>query len=190
MSYFKIFLVKITLVFSVGLLIPGLAYAGPGHDHSAAAEVVQSGAFFPRFYAESEQYEIVGLVKDKTIEVFVDQFLTGIPVLDADIEIDFGGQRIKLKKSNSGIFEGQLLKRPNEDSIAVTLTVKEGDAIDILATAFNIQHKDHYGWSWRLLIEVLSYIFVLAILGYFSFKYRYFLYSKYKKIIIQIKERK
>ena len=61
LNYLKRHLISRALTVFVGMMVSGLVYAGPGHDHGSTTDTVQSGAFFPRFYADSEQYEVVGI---------------------------------------------------------------------------------------------------------------------------------
>lgn len=190
LNYLKRHLISRALIVFVGMMVSGLVYAGPGHDHGSSTDTVQSRAFFPRFYADSEQYEVVGIVKEKLVEVYADQFLTGRPVLNADIEVNFGGQVIKLSSTNSGTYEGYLTKSSNSNSIAVTLTIKEGDAVDIVATTFNGEHIDRGIWNWQLALKLLISILLLASLGCLAFKYRHLILSKYKETLVRIKERK
>ena len=67
------------------------AHAHEGHSHdddSAKAALVASA--YPRTTAQSELYEIVGIVKDKRLTVYIDHLTSNEPVTDARLKVAIG----------------------------------------------------------------------------------------------------
>ena len=85
MKFIKSILVSLLSVMLTLLSISSVA--GPGHDHGDSAPQTL-GSSSPRFVAESEDLELVGIVNGKKITLYLDRFQSNTPVKDAVIEID------------------------------------------------------------------------------------------------------
>lgn len=104
------------------------AFAGPGHDHGDAA-ATPTGTASPRFSAQSEMFELTGIVKDKTIVLYLDEFASNAPVPRATIELELQprtGAPLKLKAASAadGAFAVTLAAPLAEGEYAVTATVR------------------------------------------------------------------
>lgn len=101
-------IVNSAAVLAVTTIFAGPARAGPGHDHGDAAPAV-AGQALPRFAAESETFELVGVLSDKRITLYLDRFADNSPVRDAQIELEIGGAKFKAEKQG----DGQVVMDPN-----------------------------------------------------------------------------
>jgi hypothetical protein len=115
------------------------AFAGDGHDHDAPA--APSGPALPRFSADSDLFELVGIVNGKVLTLYLDRFADNSPVPGAAIALDVGGARIALKEHAPGEFEGTLAEVLKPGVTAVTATIAAGADTDLLAGAFDL-HED------------------------------------------------
>lgn len=59
---------------------PAEAISGPGHDHGEPAKTSTAGAAAPRFTATSETFELVGVLDDKRLTLYLDRAIDNTPV--------------------------------------------------------------------------------------------------------------
>jgi membrane fusion protein, heavy metal efflux system len=126
-------LLKITaLLITTLVLTSNTVIAGPGHDHGPEAPTSAAGPAPPRFAAASDLFEVVGILKDKELLVFVDRFGTLKP--------DMG----------EFTFAADTFAKPG--SYAIALTITAGDDIDILAGNLVVPEMvdDHVHSIWTL----------------------------------------
>jgi hypothetical protein len=118
---------------AAALLLAGIAFAGPGHDHGDAPAASSSTAS-PRFEAVSDLFEVVGILQANELSVFVDRFADNAPVLKAKVELESGSLKaIGQFHSDHGdySFANQAFQKPGTYPIMLTITA--GDDVDILA---------------------------------------------------------
>ena len=112
--------------FAAVLLLPKLAWSGPGHDHGGSAHTnapATTGNALPRFAAESELFELVGVLKGKQITLYLDRAADNSPVTDAKIELEINGKKYQAAKLGADEFEVVLAEVPKNGVLAVTATV-------------------------------------------------------------------
>ncbi|MBS3998834.1 MAG: hypothetical protein KGZ67_16110 [Hydrogenophaga sp.] len=168
--------------FSAALLLAALlaaapAAAGPGHDHGDAAPAAV-GEALPRFTAESEIFELVGVLSGKQITLYLDRFDDNSPVRGAQIELEIGGAKFKAAKMSNepdeDEYEVVLPEAPKPGVLPVTATVTAGNEVDLLAGELDIHEEAHsteaahtHGWTeyagWAA-----AGLAVLALLGWGS----------------------
>ena len=66
----------VQLIAALTLAISPSSYAGPGHDHGDEKPNQQQAQTSPRFYAESDLYELVGVIRDGQITLYLDRYAT------------------------------------------------------------------------------------------------------------------
>ena len=128
------------LLVAVNLLAPA-AWAGEGHDHGEAPAAV--GQALPRFTAESELFELVGVLSGKQITLYLDRFGDNSPVRGAQIELEIGGAKYKAEKQGEDEYEVVLPEAPKEGVLPVTATVTAGSEVDLLAGELDIHEAAH-----------------------------------------------
>ncbi|MGL5001383.1 MAG: hypothetical protein ACRDAM_00405, partial [Casimicrobium sp.] len=64
--------------FCAALLLTPLAVAGPGHDHGDAVPTAAASAL-PRFTAQSDLFDAVGVLGKDELVVFIDRAATNEP---------------------------------------------------------------------------------------------------------------
>lgn len=70
------------------LLTGGGALAHEGHDHGDKASAGPSAGSLPRLEAHSGAFELVALLRDGELVIYVDQYATNTPVGDADVTVE------------------------------------------------------------------------------------------------------
>ena len=79
------------LMVALTFIISPTSYAGPGHDHGDEKPNQQQAKTLPRFYAESDLYELVGVIRDKQITLYLDRYATNEAVKGANLEVEIDG---------------------------------------------------------------------------------------------------
>ncbi len=126
-----------------------LAIAGPGHDHGIVKTAL-AGPSSPRFVTESEAFELVGILKDRRLIVFLDRRSDTSPIVDAKIELIVGGQTGVAEPQADGtyVFSSAVLDKPGEHEVIATIST--AGANDLLVgtlkepTAHGHYHGDSY----------------------------------------------
>lgn len=102
------------------------ARAGGDHDHSHDAAPKTATAPAPRFAAQSESFEVVGVLQGEALVVFVDRFEDNAPVLEARVEIESGSFKAlgELDAERGAYrFDAAAFKEPGSYPIQIALTV-------------------------------------------------------------------
>jgi hypothetical protein len=119
-----------------------VARAGEGHDHGDATPAAV-GQTLPRFSAESELFELVGVLSGKQLTLYLDRYADNSPVRDAQIELEIGGAKFKAEKHGDDEYEVVLPEAPKEGVLPVTATVTAGNEADLLAGELDIHEEAH-----------------------------------------------
>lgn len=114
--------------------------AGDGHDHGDAPAPV-AGPTLPRFSAESELFELVGVVDGRAITLYLDRYADNSPVEGATLELEIDGIAVPVEAHGVGEFEVMLQQELPPGVVSVTAIVTAGDEIDLLAAEIDI-HAD------------------------------------------------
>jgi hypothetical protein len=78
--------------------------AHEGHDHGAAAKPADV-RLAPRFEVRSEDVEIVGVLADKSLLIYVDRASDNVPVRGAQIEVDGSGIKGVASEMADGVYQ-------------------------------------------------------------------------------------
>jgi hypothetical protein len=137
------------------ILVPKLAMAGDGHDHDhGEAAPTATGPALPRFAAESDLFELVGVLNGKQITLYLDRVADNSPVTEAQIELEIGGKKFKAAKHGADEFEVVLAEAPQAGVLQITATVNDGSDADLLAGELDIHEAAHadeaaHAHSWK-----------------------------------------
>ena len=106
--------------------------AGEGHDHGEAPST--SGVpSLPRFAAVSESFELVGVLKDRPLTLYLDRTSDNSPVKGATLTLEVQGVKVEVKPTGEGEFEAMLAQVPPPGFTAITATIIAGAETDLLA---------------------------------------------------------
>lgn len=139
MNRFRNRLIALTGAIGIALSVT-TAWAGEGHDHGETP-VAAGGPALPRFTAESELFELVGIVNGKQITLYLDRFADGSPVKDAKLELELGGVKVPVELHAEGEFEATLAQELKPGLVAVAATVMAGDETDLLAGELDLHEE-------------------------------------------------
>ncbi|MDH4394793.1 MAG: hypothetical protein QE278_03850 [Limnobacter sp.] len=140
-----------TFAVCLALAFPPATLAGPGHDHGdehSSDASSSEGSASPRFVISSDLFEAVGIVKGKTIEIFIDHANTNAPVENATLELELNGNKVPVELHAVGEFDAvlpeALTKEHSETPISVAMTITAGDQVDLLAGELTLAHNDEH----------------------------------------------
>lgn len=153
-------------------LLLGLAVsvAHEGHDHGDADKAPAVSSAYPRVAARSELYEIVGILKDNQLSIFIDDAVTNAPISDAALQVTIGDSGpIEAERTPNGTYTAALPDRKLTGSVEVifSVTAKKGD--DLLVDSLTLQpaasppQRQERGW---LSSRRNAPVFALAALGF------------------------
>jgi hypothetical protein len=175
------------LLIALSLTIASAAYAGPGHgEEKPTTAQTQS---LPRFYAESDLYEAVGVINGKEITLYLDRYSSNELVKGAKVEIELEGSKISSEPHGDGEYLFRLKNKIKDQPTAITITIND-DVTDILAATIDLSSFEHSSLiTWKSAIKILLYFSLLMAIAYFSYRKKEVLMTHAKKLIKQIKER-
>lgn len=150
------------------LSILPLAHAGPGHDgghdHGEATKT-EASPTSPRVESHTELFELVGVIENGEMTIYVDRYATNEPVRNAAIDIEVGTAPTAIKgkatfnADGTYRFKTELFTKPGK--LPMVFTIVAGTDADLLAANLVISDTHLHAassstWYW------LSWLFVFA----------------------------
>jgi biotin carboxyl carrier protein len=127
--------------------------AHEGHDHDDEKSMV-AAAGFPRVAARSDLYEIVGILKDDRLAVFIDDAASNEPIADATVQVTIGdAPAVEARRTPEGVYTVDLPDRKLAGSVEVLFSInaKKGDDLLVdsltLPQATTVTARQDGGWS-------------------------------------------
>ncbi len=120
----------------------------------------------PRFTAESKTYEVVGIIGEKDILLYLDTVDTNEPVKEASLELAVNGTTVSVEEHEEGIFEATLPVTPTEIT-KLSLAVIKGETREDMSTEvdFRAESDSQSGTNViRWLLGMLMAVLCTAIL--------------------------
>jgi biotin carboxyl carrier protein len=125
----------------IGGLSVQTAHAHPGHDHGAPPTPV-STTIAPRVDASSNLFELIGVLRDGRLTIFVDRFVTNEPVKDAVVEVDTPDGNVKATANPDGTYSLPAAWARKGASTDLIFTVTAGQEIDVLTGSLQVPGED------------------------------------------------
>lgn len=129
-----------TALLCSALAAPGSALAHGDHDKAPAG---QSIATPPRFTAESEAFELVGVLENGSrLRLWLDRWSDNEPVRGARIELEVGTAKLTATAASEGVGYAATLPAPLGEGVhPITVQVSVGTESDLLASEVDV-HAD------------------------------------------------
>ncbi|MCK1732955.1 efflux RND transporter periplasmic adaptor subunit [Bradyrhizobium sp. 138] len=106
--------------------------AHEGHDHGEVNKAPVVSSAYPRVAARSELYEIVGILRDNQLSIYLDDAVTNEPVSDATLQVTVGDSAaVEASKAGSGLYTFAMPGQPAE-SVEVIFSVSAQKGDDLL----------------------------------------------------------
>ena len=147
------------LVFLAVAFAP-FASAHEGHDHDAPAASV--AASVPRGEAASGDFQLVAVLRDNALTIYLDRFATNEPVSGATIEVETPGGQQTATANGNGIYriDAPWAKSPGRYDLIFTVTAE--DKVDVLPLSIAVAAPEAAATSNRLIWPLLFAASVLA----------------------------
>jgi membrane fusion protein, heavy metal efflux system len=121
----------------LALLAAGLAAAHEGHDDAQPA--VASGAQgLPRLVATSEAYELVAILNDERLTIYLDRFEDNAPVTDANITVTINEEAVVAQPSGDGVYSISSKRFAGRGLIELVFDIKAKEGDDLLIGKFTL----------------------------------------------------
>jgi hypothetical protein len=160
----------ITLLFLIHL--PVLAHGDD--DHGAAAPIMNQ-VVAPRAIATSEDFELVAILNRAQAQtqliIYLDQFTTNAPVLNAKIEVEGAGLKQVAKEMSPGVYSITLPSK-FPDKFPLTFSIETEDNADLLnaildTTPVADEHDHEHEESKSKWLFILMALIVLCVAAWF-----------------------
>lgn len=155
-----------------------LAQAHGDEDHGAAPVAIAVGGA-PRIAVYSDLFELVGIVENGAMTLYLDRYVDNAPVTDANIEVETGSEKLIATANPDGTYRvvAKAFAKPTE--IPVTFTITAGNDSDLLAGDLVVAdaHADdsHVAvspFSNKWLIGGLTVLAILVLIARFAIRQR------------------
>lgn len=112
------------------------AHGGEDHSHEIAPAIV--GDVAPRAAAQSEAFELVAVLADGRLTLYLDRYADNAPVPDAEVEVESGAFKAVAAQVAPGVYSvpGQVFVQPGRHPL--TISVQAADAADLLTAALDL----------------------------------------------------
>ncbi|MDP2359021.1 MAG: efflux RND transporter periplasmic adaptor subunit [Beijerinckiaceae bacterium] len=123
-----------------GLILSfAVSVAHEGHDHGDEKIAAVVSSAFPRVAARSELYEIVGILKDNRLSIFLDDAITNEPVRDATLQVTVGeAAAIEATKEPDGSYSAMLPDPRPTGAVEVIIAVAAQKGDDLLVDSITL----------------------------------------------------
>lgn len=142
------------------LLSPSVSRAHEGHDHDDSARAALAASTYPRLSAQSDLYEVVGILKGGRLLIYLDHADTNEPVTDAKVKVTIGdSEPIDATPAENGTYAVSSPRLTGTGSVEVIFAITANNADDLLVGAMTLPKASAVGpivnstsgpalWSW------------------------------------------
>lgn len=132
-------LVGFALALSLAFPGPALAADDHGHDHGGGA--AQEAEASPRLESHSDLFELVGIVENGRMTVYLDRYATNEPVVGAKVEFEAGADKGVAAPQPDGTYLVELAALGKPGQIPFSFTVSKDADTDLLAGELVIEDE-------------------------------------------------
>jgi len=136
LKHLRIYLVALT--FALSAVAHGGGDSSDGHTHAEAEKPVQIAAAAPRASAQSEDFELVAVLADKKLTLYLDRYASNAPVAEAQIELESGVFKRIAAQVAPGVYAlpGEHFARPGK--YPLVFSIQTTDSADLLTTTLEV----------------------------------------------------
>lgn len=111
--------------------------AHEGHDHGATAKPADV-RLAPRFEVLSEDVEVVGVLADRNLLIYLDRVSDNRPIQGAQIEVEGPGIKGVAAAMADGVYQLPAAALAQAGKYPLTLTIQTGDSVDLVAATLEV----------------------------------------------------
>jgi membrane fusion protein, heavy metal efflux system len=121
------------------LLGPSVSPAHEGHDDDDSARTALTSSTYPRVTAQSELYEVVGILKGDRLLIYLDRVATNEPITDAKVRVTIGdSEAIDAAPAENGTYAVSSPRLTGTGSVEVIFAITANNADDLLVGAMTL----------------------------------------------------
>lgn len=120
------------------ILLTAPALAHEGHEHGPPPPTPTMQVLAPRTGAESADFELVAVLEDGRLLVYLDDFATNAPIEDATLELESGPFQTKARHLGQGVYEVPPGPLAEPGRHALLFTVQTPSAADLLPASLEV----------------------------------------------------
>lgn len=145
------------------------AFGHGGEDHGALPPAVTQ-AVDPRAAAATDEFEVVTVLEDKQLVVYVDRFASNEPVTQAKVEIEGAGIKGLASETAPGTYVLNVAVTIPQAKHPLTISIEAGDTADLLSATLDVSSPKAdvphtHGWSeWAVWILSGSLLLITGVL--------------------------
>ena len=113
-------------------LLPGTVVADEGHGGHGAPSSALPATLAPRVVANSEIFELVGVLEGEGLTLYLDRFATNEPVSNAAIEIESGAFKATAQSSGNGLYTAPAAALTTPGQYPLVFTIRAANEADLL----------------------------------------------------------
>ena len=121
------------------LLSLSAPFAHEGHEDDDATRSALASSTYPRVTAQSELYELVGIVRSERLSIYLDHFATNEPVADAKVKVAIGDtEPVDAEPTENGIYTMSFPRLARTGSVEVVFSVTATSGDDLLVGSLTL----------------------------------------------------
>lgn len=151
--------IKPALLMVGGMLLAIRAMAGgdpsDGHTHADEPPPAPVQASAPRAESATPDFEVVSVLENGRLTLYVNDFATNTPITKAQVEVEMGGTSSQSKENAPGIYSLALPALSTPGKHALTVSVTEGERSDLLLLTLETlpaapvqAGRASFAWPW------------------------------------------
>ncbi|HVR94916.1 MAG TPA: hypothetical protein VHI75_13885, partial [Casimicrobiaceae bacterium] len=113
-------------------LLPFTVFADEGHGGHGAPSSTLPATLAPRVEANSEIFELVGMLEGEKLTLYLDRFATNEPVTNAAIEIASGEFKVTAQSTGEGIYTAAAATLTKPGQYPLVFTIRAAEETDLL----------------------------------------------------------
>ena len=129
------YIALLTLLLAAG---PAWPHGDEDHDHAEAPVAAPTLTTAPRASAVSEEFELVAVLADDRLTLYLDHYASNAPVADARVELESGAYKGVARQIEAGTYElpGTAFAKPGKYPLVVSL--ETADSADLLTATLEV----------------------------------------------------
>ncbi len=110
-----------------------ISFAHEGHEDDDATRSALASSTYPRVTAQSELYELVGIVKGERLSIYLDHVATNEPIADAKVKVAIAdAEPVDAALAEKGVYTTSFPRSARSGSIEIVFSVTAASGDDLL----------------------------------------------------------
>jgi hypothetical protein len=130
--------VVLTTALALPLTLALPAWAHEGEDHGAPAAPAPSGGAGDRAVAATADFELVAVLAEGGLALYLDRFATNEPVTDAQVEVESGAFSAVAAQAAPGLYRVPAGPFGHPGKYPLVISVQAGDIADLLTATIEV----------------------------------------------------